>query len=173
MRRLLERARPIPRISIQAFCDDPRAAEVLQYAAEDRRLSKAHVSVHMGGIAAAIAHYVDSPTPNLIIVDSALKGASTAARTRQSRAELRSGHQGYRHRPLQRRHAVPRTSEARRQRISGRAHRPDGPDGKHLQPLQQSRHRSGRSRLRVHRREGRRRLVNHLPQRRLDAVGSS
>jgi pilus assembly protein CpaE len=69
-----ERARPIPRISIQAFCDDPRAAEVLQHAAEDRRLSKAHVSVHMGGIAAAIAHYVDSPTPNLIIVDSALKG---------------------------------------------------------------------------------------------------
>ncbi len=69
-----ERARPIPRISIQAFCDDQRTAEVLQYAAEDRRLSKAHVSVHMGGIAAAIAHYVDSPTPNLIIVDSALKG---------------------------------------------------------------------------------------------------
>ena len=69
-----ERARPIPRISIQAFCDDPRAAEALQHAAEDRRLSKAHVSVHMGGISAAIAHYVDSPTPNLIIVDSALKG---------------------------------------------------------------------------------------------------
>jgi pilus assembly protein CpaE len=69
-----ERARPIPRISIQAFCDDQRAAEVLQHAAEDRRLSKAHVSVHMGGIAAAIAHYVDSPTPNLIIVDTALKG---------------------------------------------------------------------------------------------------
>ncbi len=71
-----ERARPIPRISIQAFCDDPNAAEVLQHAAEDRRLSKAHVSVHMGGIAAAIAHYVDSPTPNLIIVDSALRGAA-------------------------------------------------------------------------------------------------
>ena len=39
----MSRARPIPRISIQAFCDDTRAAEVLQYAAEDRRLSKAHV----------------------------------------------------------------------------------------------------------------------------------
>ena len=69
-----ERARPIPRISIQAFCDDPHTAEVLQYAAEDRRLSKAHVSVHMGGIGAAIAHYVDSPTPNLIMIDSSLKG---------------------------------------------------------------------------------------------------
>ncbi|MGL4395282.1 MAG: AAA family ATPase [Hyphomicrobium sp.] len=70
-----ERARPIPRISIQAFCDDTHTAEVLQYAAEDRRLAKAHVSVHMGGIAAAIAHYVDSPTPNLIVVDSGLRGA--------------------------------------------------------------------------------------------------
>ena len=69
-----ERARPIPRISIQAFCDDQGSAEALQYAAEDRRLAKAHVSVHMGGIAAAVAHYVDSPTPNLIIVDSGLKG---------------------------------------------------------------------------------------------------
>lgn len=71
----LDRARPIPRISIQAFCDDARVAEVLQFAAEDRRLSKTHVSVHMGGISAAIQHYVDSPTPNLIIVDSALRGA--------------------------------------------------------------------------------------------------
>ena len=70
-----DRARPIPRISIQAFCDDARVAEALQYAAEDRRLSKTHVSVHMGGIAAAISHYVDSPTPNLIIIDSALTGA--------------------------------------------------------------------------------------------------
>lgn len=70
-----DRARPIPRISIQAFCDDQNVAEVLQYAAEDRRLSKAHVSVHMGGIGAAVAHYVDSPTPNLIIVDSSMRGA--------------------------------------------------------------------------------------------------
>ncbi len=74
-----ERARPIPRISIQAFCDDVRMAEVLQYAADDRRLSKAHVSVHMGGIAAAVSHYVDSPTPNLIIVDSALNGGQLIA----------------------------------------------------------------------------------------------
>ncbi len=74
-----DRARPIPRISIQAFCDDPRVADALQYAAEDRRLSKAHVSVHMGGIAAAISHYVDSPTPNLIMVDSALKSGQLLA----------------------------------------------------------------------------------------------
>ena len=50
-----QRARPIPRISIQAFCEDPETAEVVQVAAEDRRLSKTHVSIHMGGIAAAVS----------------------------------------------------------------------------------------------------------------------
>ncbi len=67
-----ERARPIPRISIQCFCETPQMAEVLQEAAEDRRLTKAHLSIHMGGISAAVAHYQESPTPNLIIVESRL-----------------------------------------------------------------------------------------------------
>jgi pilus assembly protein CpaE len=66
----LERARPIPRISIQAFCEHPHVADIAQAASEDRRLSKAHVSVHMGGAAAAVGHYQESPTPNLIIVES-------------------------------------------------------------------------------------------------------
>ena len=71
----VSRARPIPRISIQAFCEDQRLANVLQHAAEDRRLSKAHVSVHMGGATAAVAHYQESPTPNLIIIESTLPRA--------------------------------------------------------------------------------------------------
>jgi pilus assembly protein CpaE len=68
----LERARPIPRISIQAFCENNHMAGVVQDASEDRRLSKAHVSVHMGGATAAVQHYQESPTPNLIIVESSL-----------------------------------------------------------------------------------------------------
>jgi pilus assembly protein CpaE len=67
-----ERARPIPRISIQAFCENGNTAEAMQVAAEDRRLTKAHVSVHMGGAQAAVAHYQESPTPNLIIIESEL-----------------------------------------------------------------------------------------------------
>jgi pilus assembly protein CpaE len=67
-----DRARPIPRISIQAFCEDGDTAEAIQAAAEDRRLSKAHVSVHMGGAVAAVAHYQESPTPNLILIESTL-----------------------------------------------------------------------------------------------------
>ena len=68
-----DRARPIPRISIQAFCEEPPTAEALQAATGDRRLAKAHVSVHMGGAMAAVAHYQESPTPNLIIVESNLQ----------------------------------------------------------------------------------------------------
>jgi len=72
-------ARPIPRISIQAFCEDQRLANVIQEAAEDRRLSKAHVSIHMGGANAAIAHYQESPTPNLILIESSLPRAQLLA----------------------------------------------------------------------------------------------
>jgi len=71
-REALAKARPIPRISIQAFCEDAGTAEALQVAAEDRRLSKAHVSLHMGGAPAAVAHYQESPTPNLIVIESSL-----------------------------------------------------------------------------------------------------
>jgi pilus assembly protein CpaE len=66
------RARPIPRISIQAFCENGATAEVIQIASEDRRLAKAHVSLHMGGIEAAVIHYQQNPTPNLIVLESSL-----------------------------------------------------------------------------------------------------
>lgn len=67
---LSDRARPLPRISIQAFCQTPDVAEAVQAASEDRRLSKTHVTLHMGGIAAAVAHYQESPTPNLVMLES-------------------------------------------------------------------------------------------------------
>ena len=66
------RARPIPRISIQAFCEHPHTAEAVQSAAADRRLSKAHVTIQMGGVEAAVAHFAASPTPNLILIESTL-----------------------------------------------------------------------------------------------------
>ena len=65
-------ARPVPRISIQCFCETQSTAEAVQIAAEDRRLAKAHVSVHMGGAQAGVAHYQESPTPNLIVIESSL-----------------------------------------------------------------------------------------------------
>src|SRR2546423_181039 len=73
------RARPIPRISIQAFCEDAATAGVMQAATADRRLSKSHVSVHMGGALAAVAHYHESPTPNLIVIETSLPRAQMLA----------------------------------------------------------------------------------------------
>lgn len=60
---------PIPRISIQAFCDQQETADVLKVVSEDRRLSKAHVNVQLGGTKAALAFYENAPTPNLIILE--------------------------------------------------------------------------------------------------------
>jgi pilus assembly protein CpaE len=71
--------RPIPRISIQAFCESNGTASSIQVASDDRRLSKTHVSIHMGGVAAAVAHYEDSPTPNLIIIETSLPAAQLLA----------------------------------------------------------------------------------------------
>lgn len=64
------RARPIPRVNIQAFCEDQETAAVIQKASEDRRLAKAHVTVQMGGVQAAVAFYKNASTPNLIIIES-------------------------------------------------------------------------------------------------------
>ncbi len=61
---------PIPRVSIQAFCELPDVAQVVESAAEDRRMSKAHVKVHMGGVLAAIEAFRSSPTPNLIVLET-------------------------------------------------------------------------------------------------------
>lgn len=66
--------RPVPRISIQAFCESPEIASAIEEAAEDRRMARAHIKVHSGGIAAATEFYSAAPTPNLIIVESAIDG---------------------------------------------------------------------------------------------------
>lgn len=62
--------RPVPRISIQAFCETDSVAGPIERAGEDRRMAKAHLQVHMGGIETAIEVYSSTPTPNLIILES-------------------------------------------------------------------------------------------------------
>jgi pilus assembly protein CpaE len=62
--------RPLPRISIHAFCETDGIAVPIQRAGEDRRMARTHLQVHMGGIPAAVELYQSSPTPNLIIVES-------------------------------------------------------------------------------------------------------
>jgi len=66
----MQALRPIPRISIQAFCETEGVAGPIERAGEDRRMAKAHLKVHMGGIATAIEFYQSAPTPNLIVLES-------------------------------------------------------------------------------------------------------
>lgn len=66
----MKELRPIPRISIQAFCETEGVAAPIERAANDRRMAKAHLKVHMGGIATAIEFYHSAQTPNLIVVES-------------------------------------------------------------------------------------------------------
>jgi len=66
----LQSLRPIPRISIQAFCETEAVAEPIRRAAEDRRMAKAHLKIRMGGIPAAVEFYQTATTPNLILLES-------------------------------------------------------------------------------------------------------
>ncbi len=66
--------RPVPRISIHAFCEFPDTGAALQRAGADRRLAKANLNVQLGGIAAAVDFYDGQVTPNLLIVETRLAG---------------------------------------------------------------------------------------------------
>ena len=55
---------------MQAFCETVETAAAIQAAGEDRRLAKAHLRIQMGGLIAAIEAYQNSPTPNVIILES-------------------------------------------------------------------------------------------------------
>ncbi len=61
---------PAPRVSVQAYCASVAVATTVRAASEDRRLGKAHLSVHMGGVTAAIEAYQKAPTPNVIVLET-------------------------------------------------------------------------------------------------------
>jgi pilus assembly protein CpaE len=76
---LEEHIAPVPRVSVQAFCASAETAASVQAAAEDRRMSKAHLRVQMGGVAAAAEAYRSSPTPNVILLESDSRGEDILA----------------------------------------------------------------------------------------------
>src|SRR5262249_21526276 len=69
-----EHIAPAPRVSIQAFCETVETAAAVQAAGEDRRLAKAHLKIQMGGIAAAVEAYANSPTPNVVVIETESRG---------------------------------------------------------------------------------------------------
>jgi pilus assembly protein CpaE len=60
----------VPRIDMHIYCDNQQTGQVLQAAVADRRMSRAHVTVQLGGIPAAAQVYQTQPTPNVLVVES-------------------------------------------------------------------------------------------------------
>jgi pilus assembly protein CpaE len=60
----------VPRIDCHIYCDSQQTGQVLQVAAADRRMARAHVTIQLGGIAAACQVYQTQPTPNVLVVET-------------------------------------------------------------------------------------------------------
>jgi len=60
---------PVPRITIHAYFETSEMAGAMESAAADRRMSRAHVSVRSGGVAAATETYRQAPSPNLLLLE--------------------------------------------------------------------------------------------------------
>ncbi len=65
----------LPAISIHAFCDRPETAGSVQATTRDWRMGRTNLKVFMGGLPAAADFYHKENTPNLILVESGLRGA--------------------------------------------------------------------------------------------------
>src|SRR5271165_5520419 len=61
---------PVPRVSIQAFCETVEASAGVAEAAADRRMAKAQVKQTMGGAAAALEAFRNAATPNVIVLEA-------------------------------------------------------------------------------------------------------
>jgi pilus assembly protein CpaE len=65
-------ARLVPRITIQAFCENSQTAQLVESTTHDRRMSKVALTTHNGGLEGAIETYKSNPTPNLVIIETML-----------------------------------------------------------------------------------------------------
>ncbi|MBP2548383.1 pilus assembly protein CpaE [Neorhizobium galegae] len=62
--------RPLPRISVHAFCESEALLKVVERLGQDRRMAKVNLRVTSGGTSAAANMFAAAPTPNLIILET-------------------------------------------------------------------------------------------------------
>ncbi|WP_416407979.1 CtpF protein [Agrobacterium rosae] len=67
----LDDLRPLPRISIHAFCESESMQRLMERLSGDRRMNKVSLRVTNGEVEAAATMFSSSPTPNLIILETA------------------------------------------------------------------------------------------------------
>ncbi len=66
----LESVRPLPRISIHAFCESETMQQIMERLASDRRMNKVSLRVTNGEIEAAARTFSSMATPNLVILET-------------------------------------------------------------------------------------------------------
>jgi pilus assembly protein CpaE len=66
----MDRLRPLPRISIHAFCETEGLLKAVERCGEDRRMAKVNLRINKGGVLAAASMFASSPTPNLILLET-------------------------------------------------------------------------------------------------------
>lgn len=66
----LETVRPLPRISVHAFCESEAMLRAVERCGQDRRMSKVSLRISSASIAAAANMFASAPTPNLLILET-------------------------------------------------------------------------------------------------------
>ena len=66
----LAEIRPLPRISMHAFCSTPQILQTVEAVTSDRRMGRVHIKSVSGGIRSATEFFTDAPTPNLILLEA-------------------------------------------------------------------------------------------------------
>lgn len=66
----LDHLRPLPRISVHAFCESEEMLQAVERCAADRRMAKVSLRANSGNIQAAATMFATAPTPNLIILET-------------------------------------------------------------------------------------------------------
>ncbi|WP_288429031.1 CpaE family protein [uncultured Agrobacterium sp.] len=66
----LDSLRPLPRISIHAFCESEGMQRIMERLASDRRMNKVSLRVTNGEIEAAASMFSSTATPNLIVLET-------------------------------------------------------------------------------------------------------
>ena len=67
----LDHLRPLPRISVHAFCETEGMFTVMEKLAQDRRMAKVSFRITQGSTQAAANMFASAPTPNLILLETA------------------------------------------------------------------------------------------------------
>lgn len=66
----LENTRPLPRVSVHAFCLSEAVQQVMERCGQDRRMAKVSLRVTSGNVVAAANMFATTPTPNLIVLET-------------------------------------------------------------------------------------------------------